>query len=341
MLKKVWANKWKIVIVVIIGLGIYYYFFIHKANEAKIESTKVKRGTIQETLTLSGEIDADEHVVLRFATSGRLTWVGVKEGQSVKKYQSIASIDARDTRKTLDKYLNTFASDRLDFDQGKYDNTNLTNDFSKDIREKAERALQKSQYSLNNSVLNVELQTIALEYSNLWTPIEGIVVRADSPNPGLNITPATAEFEIINPKTIYFSATVEQNDVVKLRENMTGKLTLDPYPDDEITATIKTVGFIPKTGETSTVYEVKIGFTPNAKYNLRYGMTGDAEFSTKERKNVLYLPMKFVKSEGEKKYVNIMKNNVKEKKYIKIGMESDNEIEITSGLAEKDTVYYE
>lgn len=341
MLKKVWANKWKIVIVVIIGLGIYYYFFIQKANEAKIESANVKRGTIQETLTLSGEIDADEHVVLRFATSGRLTWVGVKEGQSVKKYQSIASIDARDTRKTLDKYLNTFASDRLDFDQGKYDNTNLTNDFSKDIREKAERALQKSQYSLNNSVLNVELQTIALEYSNLWTPIEGIVVRADSPNPGLNITPATAEFEIINPKTIYFSATVEQNDVVKLRENMTGKLTLDPYPDDEITAIIKTVGFIPKTGETSTVYEVKIGFTPNAKYNLRYGMTGDAEFSTKEKKNVLYLPMKFVKSEGEKKYVNIMKNNVKEKKYIKIGMESDNEIEITSGLAEKDTVYYE
>lgn len=341
MLKKIFNHKWKIAIILLIGIGIYFYFSSTQNAEKKIESTKVKKGNIQETLTLSGEIDADEHAVLRFASSGRLTWVGVKEGQYVKKFQTIANIDSRDTKKTLEKYLNTFASDRLDFDQEKNDNTNLTHNLNRDIKEKAERALSKSQYDLNNSILNVELQNIALEYSNLWTPIEGIVVKVDAPNPGVNITPTTAEFEIINPKTIYFSATVEQNDVIKIKEKMPGKLTLDPYPDDEIKANIKTIAFVPKTGETSTVYQVKIEFTPDAKHNLRFGMTGDAVFATREKNNVLYLPTKFVKSEGDKKFVNILKNNNKQKKYIKVGMESDNEIEITSGLNEMETVYYE
>jgi len=342
MFKKIWNQKWKILIVVLIGLGIYYYFFVQTTNQAKIETSIVKMGDLKEELTLSGTIDADEHTTLRFATSGRLTWVGVKEGQYVKKYQSVASLDSRDTKKILEKYLNTFASNRLDFDQGKYDNTILTNDMSLAIREKAERALQKSQYDLNNSVLNVELQNIALEYSNLWTPIEGLVVRVNAPNAGINITPTSAEFEIINPKTVYLSATVDQNDVVNLKEKMPGKVILDPYPDNEINSQISNISFIPKTGETGTVYEIKMPLTiDNSKYNYRFGMTGDATFTTKERNNVLYLPTKFVKTDNGKKYVNLLKNNIKEKKYVKTGMETDTQIEIMSGLSLNDKVSYE
>lgn len=342
MLKTILKNKYKIIFGLIIIGGIFYYFFNQQNNQGKIETTTVKKETLSEELALSGNIDADEHVVLRFQSSGRLNWVGVKQGDTVKKYQTIASIDTRDVQKNLQKYLNSFSSERLDFDQNKYDNTNTINGLDKDAKEKAERALQKSQNTLNNSVLNVELQSIALEYASLWTPIEGIVTRVDSPNPGVNITPTTAEFEVLNPKTLYFSATVDQNDVIFLKENMNGTIVLDPYPEDEIKGTIKSISYTPKSGETGTVYEVKITLPiNNSKYQLRYGMTGDISFTTKEKKGVLSLPSKFIKSEDGKKYVFLMKDNKKEKKYIKTGMETDNLVEIISGLSLKDKVSYE
>ena len=79
----------------IIGIVIYKNNISSKAKN-KVDSYKIKREDIREILTLSGEIDAEEKATLKFQTSGRLSWVGVKEGDYVKKYQSLASLDKRE-----------------------------------------------------------------------------------------------------------------------------------------------------------------------------------------------------------------------------------------------------
>jgi macrolide-specific efflux system membrane fusion protein len=118
------------------------------------------------------------------------------------------------------------------------------------VRDQAKRILENNQYDLNNAVLDVEYQNLSLEYANLWTPIEGMVTHIDIPTAGVNITPATAVFEIVNPKTLYISASVEQADVVKLKEKIKGRLTLDAFSDFDDVVTISYIGFSPKTGET-------------------------------------------------------------------------------------------
>jgi RND family efflux transporter MFP subunit len=332
-------KRWYLVLVVLL-IGI---FIVYKNNQAataakKVDSYKVKRENLKETLSLSGEIDAEEKVTLKFQTSGRLAWVGVKEGDFVKKYQTIASLDQRDLKNRLQKYLNTFVNSRLGFDQTIEDNWNKQYDLSQSVRDSAQRVLQENQNTLNNSVLDVESQTLSVEYANLWTPIGGLVTRVSVPFAGINITPSGAEFEIVNPRTLFFSVTAEQTDVVGLKEGMTGQINFDAFPDKNYQGTLSYISFSPKEGETGSVYEIRLKLGDEASnLPLKLGMTGDLDFLLKERDNVLAIPTSYLKKDRRGSYLLV--GDKKEKRYVKTSEEIDGKFIITDGLSVGDVIY--
>ncbi len=338
---KFFKKRWYVIVIPLIIIGI----IIYRQNATQVKGTKettykVSRKTIKETLSLSGKIDATEKAALRFQSSGKLTWVGVKEGDYVKKFQTLATLDQRDIQKRLQKYLNTYAQQRLTFDQTKDDDREvIIGLLTPDQRQRTMRAYEKSQYDLNNSVLDVELQSIAAESANLISPIDGVVTHADTLQAGVNITPATAEFAIINPDTLYFSALADQTEVVKLTEGMLGSIIFDAFDSDEPVKTeIRSISFIPKDGETGTVYELKLPVTLDNK-GYRLGMTGDVDFTLSERPDVIAVPVKYINNEGDKQFVYKLVNDKPEKTYVKTGLSDDTYTEVTSGLKEGETVY--
>ena len=334
-------KRWYLVLIIIVVISfIFYKNNTSKAIKNKIDSYKIKREDLKEVLTLSGEINAEEKVSLKFQTSGKLAWIGVKEGDHVKKYQTLATLDQRDIKNRLQKYLNTFVSQRLTFDQTKDDYWNKQYDLSESIRKSAERTLQESQYDLNNAVLDVELQSLTVEYASLWTPIEGIVTHVSVPFAGVNITPAGADFEEVNPKTLYFSVTAEQGDVINLKEGMMGKIVLDAFPEKSYDDQLYYVSFSPKEGETGTVYELRLKLDEKAlNLPLKLAMTGDLDFLIKEKKEVLSVPSSFVKKDKKGDYVFVGNPAKKVKKYLKVSDEIDGKYIITNGLMENEVIY--
>jgi len=328
-------NNWKRIVVALIILVVI--FFAYQKISSNTTTKKpitytVKRQDITEQISLSGHIDAAEHAKLQFQTSGLISWIGVIEGDVVQKYQIIASLDQRSIQKQLQKYLNTYGKSRDDFDQ-------VNKDTYRDlvISDPIKRALDKAQLDLNSSVLDVEIQDIARQFANLSTPIEGIITKIDSPVAGVNIsTPTQATFEVVNPKTLYFSAVADQTDVVNLATNMTGNLSLDAFPNRKISGTITSIGFMPKEGESGTVYEIKVLLDEKGGY--RFGMTGDISFVLKEKKNVLAVPKNLIKIDQGKKYIWTYLKNVPTKKEVITGDTLDNQTEILEGLSENETV---
>ncbi len=321
------------VIILAVAYFGYQKFFVEPKAAKKVATITVKRGDLKEELTISGQIRAEQDVVLRFQTSGYLTWVGVKEGDYVKKYQGIAALDQRELQKNLQKYLLTYKKSRNDFD------ATIDADKNQIMTDTMKRALDDLQSDLTSSVLDVEIKDLARRFANLWTPIEGLVIRAESPVAGVNVTPTQAEFEVVNPTTVYFSATADQTEVTKLQATQPGVLRLDAFPDQDITGYITTISFTPNVDETGTVYDVKFGFTKdNSDYHYRLGMTGDLTFVTAGRSNVLILPSKFVKSENGEKYVNLLSDGKKVKTKVTVGLETDSDVEIVSGLSEGNVV---
>jgi membrane fusion protein, multidrug efflux system len=337
IIKKLW---WLFLIGFLIGGGVMWYF---SSNAKKIEANSytVKRQTLTETLSLSGEIDAEEKAELRFQTSGLLTWVGVKEGDYVKKYQTLASLDKRDLQNSMSKLLNTYSKTRWDFEQAQDDNKDWqTAGMTDAARAAVKRTLDKYQFDLNNSVLSVESQALALKFASLWTPIEGVVTSIDAPFAGQNITPATATFEVINPKTIYFSSTADQTEVTSFVPGMTGQVTLDSFPDTVFEGTVQNISFTPKAGESGTVYEIKVGVdTTVLGDKLKLGMTGDINFVIKEIPNVLVIPEGYLKKDNGKYSVTVIEAGKMIKKEVTVGDAVEGMMEITGGLNEKDVIY--
>lgn len=334
-IKKIFSSQRRIalgiVLLVVAGFVVKNTFF---TKPKPPETAKVTRGNLQEKLTISGKVQAEEDTLLSFQTGGQLAWVGVKVGDKVKKYQGVASLDQRQVQKNITKTLNTYEKTRDTFEntQTTYKDETLWTD---SIR----RILHGSQMDLNNSVIDVEIQDLAKKFANLWSPINGLVVRADALYPGVNVAPLVTSYEIVNPETVYLSISADQTEVTKLTEGLQGTLVLDSYPDKTLEGEITQVSFVPEATSTDTVYKVKFHFTePNSDYRYKVGMTGDVTFTTKVAPNALYVPTKFVKSDGEKQFVNILKAGKKEKAVITTGLETDQDTQITSGVSEGDTV---
>ena len=324
---------WVIIIIVLAILGFIFARLQKPATAKKATHHTVKRQTLTQSLTLSGKIDASEKAALRFQTSGRLSWVGVKEGDKVTKYQSLASLDQRDVKAALQKKLNTYLDTRYTFDQTK---ENYRDDI---IDDPLKRILDKSQLGLSSSVLDVEIQQLAIEYANLWTPIAGLVTSIGTKIAGVNITPATAEFTVVNPESIYLSVAADQSEVSKIHEGMMANLTFDAYPEEQLVGSVSAIAFTPKSGESSTVYEIKVSLpVSNVDYKYRIDMTADALFTLSEKPNALAVPTSAITTKDGKHTVQKVQGKSTITTPVTIGEEYDAMTEITSGLSEGDVI---
>lgn len=338
LIKKRITLKWIIIFLLIIGAAFFLYQRFFLKEEKELVAYTVKRESLKETLAVTGEIDATEKVSLHFQTGGRLSWVGVKEGDVVKKYAGIASLDTRQLQKTLQKYLNTYSKERRDFEQSTTDNDELAIALSTDIRDRAKRTLENAQFDLDNSVIDVELQAIAKEYSFLYTPIDGIVTRVDASEPGTNVS-VTDTYQVINPESLYFSVSVDQTEVVDLSQGQKGTITFDAFPDKEVMGTITSIGFTPKTDESGIVYEVEMTFESLGINGYRLGMTGDVEFVLSEIENSIVVPIEYILEEDDKEYVQKQIEGEIQKIPVKIGQEYAGQVQILEGLFVGDVIY--
>jgi len=328
---------WWLLLLIGVGIAAFAWYTSTRANAKGENPYTLERQTLQEELIFSGSIEADEQAQLHFQTGGLLTQLNIAEGDTVSAGQTIATLDQRQVRKTLEKYLNTYSKERLDFDNEKqvregqalpmnvYDRQNLIDSF------------KKAQFDLSNSVLDVELQDVSIQYSTLTSPIDGLVTHMDTQVAGVNVTALTT-FEIVNPDTMYFAAAADQTEVVKLKTGMIGEVVFDAYPQEDYTSSITALGYTPKEDETGTVYEVKLGVAGSGIGRYRLGMTGDVAFVTQEIKDALAVPITYVKTEDEKRYVWRQVGSKYEKTYIEEGELFDALVMIKSGLSEGDVI---
>lgn len=341
--------KRKSVIIILILLFIFggYLFVASKKKKSEViinlktaKTSRVQKGKLSKYLTLAGKIDAKSFANLQFQTSGLMAWVGVKEGDSVKKYQAIASLDKTQLKKQFEKEMNDYLTNRWNFED--------TQDKYKPLKERYlitdefKRILERTQFSLNNAVLDLEISDLAVKYATLISPISGIVTHIDQPNAGVNIIPAGAAFTIIDPTSIYFKSNVNEIDVPLIKEGQTTSIILDAFPQNIIDSKIENIAFTPVEGETSTTY--KVSFTlpvDNSSSDFRVGMNGNAQILLETLNDTLYLPFETIQEENVQKFVYIKNSEGKiEKVLIKTGLETDDYIQIIEGLFEGSEVIY-
>jgi macrolide-specific efflux system membrane fusion protein len=326
-----------IIVAILIGKNIYQAqkyknptFF----NPQKDTVITPKIQNIQDNLTLAGSVKADENATLTFLNPGKLVWVGVKVGDSVKKGQAIASQDKAQLQKSLQSQFNNYQTNLSQF----WDVQNQYKDTV--ISDTVQRILDRTQYSLDNSVINYEIADMAVQESTLVSPINGVVTDVSEPHAGTNVNAANASFTIINPQSIYFYAEIDQSEVSQIKIGQKATLSIDAFPDTNLDSEITYIAFTPVAGQSSTVYELRFKLpVDNKNLTYRYGMDGDVTITLNQQDNALTLPIDALNDEGNgNNYVWVKNGDKLIKKNVTTGIENDTDVQILTGLNSNDSI---
>lgn len=330
---------WWIALIAVLGAGGLWWF--RQSRQEKFREFTVTRQQMTVTLTASGSVVADRNANLSFQTGGRLSWLGFEKGDRVKKWQAIAALDQRTLQKTIEKELNDYLKVRWDFQTTRESNNVSTDNLDQyTLSPATRRVLEKSQFDLNNAVLDVEIQAVAREFATIVSPFDGLVTEIATSLVGANVTGATTIATIVDPSSLFFEAQVDELDIAKLQVGQTVTLMLDAYPDNPITTTIESIGFSPiALSGGGTGYQVRI-FLPAQTEDMAYklGMNGDAEIVIRDLGEVLMLPSEAVTRKEGKVVVQKLVGRKQIEIEIDTGEEAEELVEIKSGISEGDIV---
>lgn len=169
----------------------------------------------------------------------------------------------------------------------------------------------------------------------LIAPIEGEIIVGTT-QPGQTVT--TADAVIVISDRLIVRAQVDETDIGKVEEGKQSVISLDAYPDSRINAVVDHIYYESRTVNNVTVYEVDL-LPDNVPAFFRSGMNASVEFIKEGRENVLTLPVNAVQREKDEAFVLLRPARGKPvRTSVKLGLSDDKNVEIVSGLSEKDEV---
>lgn len=333
--RRIFKSRSRVIIFLILVVAVVFgwKYFAAKRN-VKVKTARVYRGTVSEELILSGQILAEEHANLSFLSSGELDYIGVVEGQEVKKGDILVKLDSTNAYQTflqaeadLRRYDASLAKTYDDVQGHELDESFAQREertIAETNRDKAYRAYVIAKNNLSNL--------------SLKAPFDGIVTSITHPFNGVNVSLSESQIEIVNPKTIYFEAIADQSEVTYLRVGQNVDILLDSFSQEVLDGEVSYISYTPKVGEIGTVYEVKVKLLTEPDTSvIRIGMSGDAKFILSEKSGVLYVPPEFVNTDIKGKYVNVGKPN--NKVYVDVGIEGVDKVEIKGDIKEGDMIF--
>ena len=254
--------------------------------------------------------------------------------------------------------LNTLDKAGFDLEQSKInaDNSNKNAAAQVEIKQaslnaaQADLNLKKSpvrESDLAPLAAQIALSQVALEIaqneytdSQLFAPIDGLVTFIYG-KVGQNVSiseTALSAFLTIQADNLIVEANVPETDVSKIKAGDKVVMTIDAFDFTE-----KFEGSVVYIDPAETViqgvvyYQIKTAFDLKDA-RLKSGMTTNLDIVTAQKDNVLIIPARAVKYEDSIRYVEVLVDGKPKKTTIKTGLESDQDVEVTSGLKEGDKI---
>jgi len=159
-------------------------------------------------------------VSVRFASSGKIAKVNKFTGDSVKKWDLIASLDRKILQTGLDRQLADYEKVRADFE--------IFGQKYPDPQEAIDKYLKtEKQATLNASVKDVEMAKAVLDQVDLISPVDGIIMDDSNIEVGIFTTPAGSEIKIIDTSSFFFEIEITEKDIPYFTKPKKCKVILD------------------------------------------------------------------------------------------------------------------
>lgn len=177
----------------------------------------------------------------------------------------------------------------------------------------------------------------ALEQRDIYAEQDGIVLSIEG-KVGTELAKGMPLLTLGNMGGRTVQVLVPQTEIFKIQAEQTVELWFEAHPDAPVYGKVESIGYVPETANGAVNYRVTIRL-PDTELAIYEGMTAEATFILKQKKDVLMLSNKAIRFQDGKQYVQ---KRTPDGDFVETEVEtgfSDGKVtEITAGLAEGDIV---
>jgi len=286
--------------VIILAIGFLVFKSLSKPKQTvSIETAKVEKGTISNTVTATGTLEAVKTVEVGTQVSGVIEKLFVDFNSQVKKGQLLAQLDETPLMAQLDQSKASVdqAEAQVKYQKATYERYKAL--LSKKLIAQSDFDLAEFNYnnalgSLNNAKSMYDKNKINLSYARIYSPIDGTVLdRAVEVGQTVAASFNTPTlFTIANDLTqMRVEAKVDEADIGQLVNGQRVEFTVDAFPSKKFNGEVTEIRLQPVTTNNVVTYTVVIG-APNPDNILKPGMTANATFFVTEKKDILLVSAK-------------------------------------------------
>jgi HlyD family secretion protein len=346
-----------LVVIVIIGLGL---FFFTRPKPIPVALKEVAAGKVEATLanTRAGTVEACQRTKLSTIIGGRIEFLGVKEGDKVKKGQLLLKLwnDDQQAQSALAQTQITLSAKRSEEaciaavnaeKEAKRQSDLRAKGFVSTSKEEAARTdAEVRRASCNTAKADIaqaeaKLKTTRVEQGRvaLYAPFDGIVAKIvgelgeySTPSPpGVPTPPA---IDLIDDSCLYVKAPMDEVDAPKIQIGQPVRITLDALPGKILPGKVRRVApYVSAVEKQARTVDIEVDFEKPAEAGkLLVGYSADVEIILSGRDNVLRIPTAAIQ-EGGKVLVFNADSGKLEERVIKAGLANWEYTEILEGLS--------
>ena len=365
-----------------LGIGIFILAFImligtltgiiKTENALMVETERVKRRTITETVSASGKIQPEVEVKISPDVSGEIVELLIKEGDRVEKgdllikikpdiYKSIlerSKASVNTAKANLAKSKAQLMESEAKFNRNKrlyHEGAISLSDFEQiEVAYKvAALNVESSQYAVSSSEASLNEAEENLDKTSIYAPVAGTIsllnVELGERVVGTGQMSGTELLRLANLSAMEVAVEVNENDIVRVHLNDTSIIEVDAFLGEKfkgiVTEIANSANISGVSADQVTNFEVKIRILDNTKF--RPGMTASVEVQTKLVKDIIAVSIQAVTTRKDtitnsdnKKIECVFKyeNNKANFTIIKTGIQNDKYIQVLEGLSDSDIV---
>jgi len=346
---------WVAVIIAILFGGYFgINILLEKTIEVKLTTVEFQSSSQSSTiLTASGYIVAQRKASVASKGTGRLVYLGVVEGDKVKKDQILARIEDSDIKAQLEEAkanLKFYEADLKEAQNNYKRETELLEKglSSTQLYDRAEANYNRLLASLDIAKARISQYEVALENTLIRAPFDGTVLTKNAEIGevvaplGASTTSRGAVVLIADMKSLLVEADVSESNIEKIEVAQDCEIVLDAYPEKSYAGYVFKI--VPTADRSKATVMVKVGFKnydsrvlPEMSAKVLF-LNESVDLSTTNQKPVLTVPISSIKQDGEETLVYSVSKDIVEAIIISTGKRLGNYIEVTSGLQSGDKI---
>lgn len=258
------------------------------------EFSKATIGRVKRTISVTGVIEVSDSQRVLSKMSGIVNRVLIDFNDSVRKGQTLATIDSIEIDQKLMKLASQLESVNLELDIAKEDLAGKKSLFKENLISKT--AMQKAELDYKSVMmkhkqvqLDYNLALSQKEYTRIASPMNGIVISREIEN---NMpTDIARTLFVVAPslRNMRLIISVDESDIGIIRKDQVVNFTVSAYPDEKFEGKIGQIRInpIPKGGLVS--YQSLV-VCDNNKILLKPGMTATATIVVNDKDKTLCVP---------------------------------------------------